>query len=163
MKYNLFLLLMVTLFGCSKRTANCEIIISDYAVYRGYGVVNFSYSRTGGIRYIEFYPICTNNIKYIERENITNSSFGEGIIIRENSSSKIWNTLIKDKSIIKNDDEFGKALIYIEFKTKIEDNKPPKKFKNYISLFNKNFNLIIVDIGLYNIDTQKIKVIKGIK
>ena len=106
---------MISLFGCSKRTADCEIIISDYAVYSGYGVVNFSYSRTGEIRYIEFYPICTNNIECVERENITNSSFGEGIVIRENTNSKIWNTLIKDKSIIKNDEEYGKALIYIEF------------------------------------------------
>ena len=118
MKYKLFFLLMISLFGCSKRTADCEILISDYAVYSGYGVINFSYSRTGEIRYIEFYPICTNNIECVERENITNSSFGEGIVIRENTNSKIWNTLIKDKSIIKNDEEYGKALIYIEFKSR---------------------------------------------
>lgn len=80
----------------------------------GYGVIIFSKSFSGSIRYMVFYPISEAKDPDAVFANKIKISIYNGIIIRGNNSTKLWQDLIETNSL--NPDEYGhyKSLIFLD-------------------------------------------------
>lgn len=108
-----FYLILVILFSSCFNNYNVskELPPNNFC---GYGVIKFSKSFNGSIRYMEFYPI--SEAKYPDAifANKIKISINNGIIIRGNNSTKLWQDLIETNSL--NPDEYGycKSLIFLD-------------------------------------------------
>ena len=148
--------------SCEKKRNDCLIEYSNNISYTGYGIIKFNSSCSGSIRYIEFYPICNIDIKKFDINKVSNEYLNNGIVIRENSSSDLWSKLITDKRIIFDKDKYGVALIYLSFNKKADINKEKKVFINYLKINEIGFKVRMIDIGLYNINTKEINIIRSL-
>ena len=148
--------------SCEKKRNDCLIEYSNNISYTGYGIVKFNSSRSGSIRYIEFYPICNVDIKKFDIDKVSNEYLNNGVVIRENSSSDVWSKLIADERIIFDKDKYGIALVYLSFNKKVDISKEKKIFANYLKIKEKGFKVRMIDIGLYNINVKEINIIKSL-
>lgn len=148
--------------SCEKKRNDCLIEYSNNISYTGYGIIKFNSSRSGSIRYIEFYPICNIDIKKFDINKVSNEYLNNGIVIRESSSSDLWSKLITDKRIIFDKDKYGVALIYLSFNKKVDISKEKKVFTNYLKINEIGFKVRMIDIGLYNINATEINIIRSL-
>lgn len=160
------LILIITFIAfntsCEKKTNDCRIEYSNNISYTGYGIIKFNSSRSGSIRYIEFYPICNIDIEKFDLNKVSNQYLNNGIVIRENSSSDLWFKLITDERIIFDKDKYGIALIYLSFNKKTDISKEKKVFTNYLKINEIGFKVRMIDIGLYNINAKEINIIRSL-
>lgn len=111
--------------------------------FYGYGFILFSKSYQGSIRYMEFYPIVkTNEIDFVKiklKGNIKN-----GIVIRVNNSSKLWQSLLKSTDVMPDEYGFYKKLIFLDYECEKEFNYD-RPIPNIVNLSGKIFQTKIYD------------------
>jgi hypothetical protein len=107
-----FYLILLILFSSCFNNENMSKKIPP-ANFCGYGVIKFSKSYNGSIRYMEFYPISEAKYPDAAFANKIKISINNGIIIRGNNSTKLWQELIETNNL--NPDEYGyyKSLIFL--------------------------------------------------
>ena len=163
MKKLILIILFIALnTSCEKKRNDCLIEYSNNISYTGYGIIKFNSSRSGSIRYIEFYPICNIDINKFDINKVSNEYLNNGIVIRENSSSDLWSKLITDEKIIFDKDKYGVALIYLSFNKKADITKEKKVFTNYLKIKEIGFKVRMIDIGLYNINAKDVHIIRSL-
>lgn len=161
-KLILIIFLMFFSLSCNNTRVDCQIKYSNYISYNGYGIIKFNSTNRGSIRYLEFYPVCNIKIDKFNISEVSNNNLNNGIVIRENYNSKLWNKLINDKNIFIDKEKYGIALIYLSFIKKADLNKDRKEFNNYLQIKDKGFKVRMVDIDLYNINTKEFKIIRSL-
>jgi hypothetical protein len=126
MKNFFCLILLIFCTSCFNNSDTTKEI--THANFCGYGVIVFSKSLSGSIRYMEFYPV--SEAKYPDKVFIKKIkiSLNSGIIIRGNNSTKLWQELIETNN--SNPDEYGyyKSLIFLN----LSNNKLKYNFKKSI-------------------------------
>lgn len=109
---NVYLVLAFIILSCSgNENISKKLPPNDFC---GYGVIVFSKSYSGSIRYMEFYPISEAKYSDVFFANKIKVSINKGIIIRGNNSTKLWQDLIDTNNL--NPDEYGyyKSLIFLD-------------------------------------------------
>jgi hypothetical protein len=161
-KIILVILYLVLLTNCGSKNDNCFVEFSNNIIYDGYGIIKFNNCHTGSIRYIEFYPICNLDKEQLDNIKFSSNNISKGIVIRETSTSDLWYKLINDKKIIFDKDNYGIALVYLSFKNRTDISKEKTEFTNYILINGQELKVQMIDLGLYNINTKKINIIRGL-
>lgn len=108
-----FYLILLILFSSCFNNDNMSMKIPP-ANFCGYGVIKFSKSYNGSIRYMEFYPISEAKYPDTAFANKIKISINNGIIIRGNNSTKLWKDLIVSNTL--SPDEYGyyKCFIFLD-------------------------------------------------
>lgn len=106
-----YLILLILFSSCFNNDNMSKKILP--ANFCGYGVIKFSKSYNGTIRYLEFYPISEAKYPDPTLANKIKISINNGIIIRGNNSTKLWQELLETNNL--NPDEYGyyKSLIFL--------------------------------------------------
>lgn len=106
-----YLILLILFSSCFNNDKFTKKIPS--ANFCGYGVIKFSKSYNGSIRYMEFYPISEAKYPDATFANKLKISINNGLIIRGNNSTKLWQELVEKNNL--SPDEYGyyKSLIYL--------------------------------------------------
>ncbi|MFH7010885.1 hypothetical protein ACHRV5_03385 [Flavobacterium sp. FlaQc-52] len=122
-----YLTLLCMFLSCSKNeNISKELPTQNFC---GYGVIKFSKSYSGSIRYMEFYPISKTQHPDSILANKLKISIKNGLIIRGDNSTKLWQDLIQTNNL--NPDEYGyyKSLIFLD----LSNNTLEYDYKNPIS------------------------------
>ena len=113
MKRETFILFILYFFlsSCNSRNVSEELPSHNFC---GYGLIEFSKSYSGSIRYMVFYPIYKADFPDLNFANNLKITIKNGIIIRGKNSTKLWQALIEKNNL--NPDEYGyyKSLIFLD-------------------------------------------------
>jgi len=155
-KIYFFLLSILLFFSCGDDNISKKLPANNFC---GYGVLLYSKSFHGPVRYMEFYPMIKANRPDVNFAKKIGISIKNGIIIRGSNSTQLWQDLRKSNN--KNPDEYGfyKALIFLD----LSDNKLKYNYKspipNEVIIQNKVFKTRTYDyftFGKCNIASYKI-------
>lgn len=158
-KSPILFVLCLFLISCKDRNVSDELPSHNFC---GYGVIKFSKSYNGSIRYLEFYPIYRANHPDNNLVNELNISIKNGIIIRGNNSTKLWQDLIKTNA--SEPDKFGycKSLIFLDLSKstlKYDYNRP---IPNEILLQKKVFRTKTFDYVKGKLDILNYKIFQSL-
>lgn len=155
-----FLTISMALTGCSNKKESKDVI-NLVENYDGYGVIRFTPSSTGSIRYLEFYPLLIENNK-TDFKDINKFNIKNGLVLRYTNKSMLWQSLITNKNIKLDSEGYGLAVILIKYHKKNNDNKFVNEYDNYLILKNRNIKVKMFDPESNKIEIDNFKVIQGI-
>ncbi|MDR6969103.1 hypothetical protein J2X31_003129 [Flavobacterium arsenatis] len=106
--------------------------------FSGYGIISFSKSYNGSIRYMEFYPILKSDNHDSTVEKNIKIFLTKGVIIRGNNDTKLWQDLIKSHNLEADESGFCKSLIFLKYDNSFSFNYE-KPIPNSLDLKERHF------------------------
>ncbi len=155
MKTNYLILLFLFLSCFNNDNITNKVPLNNFC---GYGVIKFSKSYEGSIRYMEFFPIIEAKYSDIVYANKIKININNGIIIRGNNSTNLWQALIKSNKILPDEYGYYKSLIFIDLSYNTLEYNYKRPIPNEILIQNKIFKTKTFDYikGKLNISNYKI-------
>lgn len=113
MKKNPFLLTFCIIFfiACTRKNVSKELPNHNFC---GYGIIEFSKSYVGSVRYMVFYPMIESPHPDPKIHNKIKVYVEKGMIIRGTNSTDLWNDLIKNNNTKNDYYGYCKALIFLD-------------------------------------------------
>ncbi|OUL62940.1 hypothetical protein [Flavobacterium sp. AJR] len=157
-----FLAISLMIVACNDKKKSKDNAINLAENYDGYGVIRFTSSSTGSIRYLEFYPLLIEKDDKIDSKDISKFNIKNGLVLRQTNKSILWQSLITTKNIKCDAEGYGLALILIKYHKKNNDHKFVNEFESYLILKNRNIKVKMFDPESNKIEIDNFKVIQGI-
>jgi len=155
-----FFTISMVLAGCSDKKESIDVL-NFVQNYNGYGVIRFTPTSAGSVRYLEFYPLLIENNK-IDFKDINKFNIENGLVLRYTNKSMLWQSLVTNKNIKLDREGYGLAVILIKYHKKNKINKFVKEFDNYLILKNRSIKVKMFDPESNKIEIDNFKVIQGI-
>jgi len=161
MRQLIFILaISILLTACSNKNGAKEVV-NLVENYDGYGVIRFTTISTGSIRYLEFYPLLSENNE-TDFNDINKFKIENGLVLRHMNKSMLWQSLITDKKIKLDSEGYGLAVISIKYHKKNNDNKFVKEYNNYLILKKRNIKVKMFDPESNKVEIDNFKIIQAI-
>jgi hypothetical protein len=110
------LIILIAIFAsnCTRQKNIYVGNLNPVRSFKGYGVILFQQSFNGTTRYMEFYPLIA--AEEFDKEKLIDEKPKNGIVIVGYNQTPLWFTLKADTTIVPNEDNYGKAFIFIDYK-----------------------------------------------
>lgn len=156
---SIYSILFLLLLSCKNDNVSENLPVSNFC---GYGVIKFSKSYNGSIRYMEFYPMYNATTPDSTFANKINVSIKRGIIIRGNNSTQLWQDLIKFNNSKMDHYGYYKSLLFIDLSNNTMHYDYKRPIPNEVLLQNKIFRTITYDYINGEFDILKFQIFKSL-